>query len=86
MKPKIIIDLYKMQNIKLINSEKGRYYQISIIQNLFDEYELNITRGSKNRRIYKHVWCNTLKDAITKYEKLVILRIRHGYVEYCPIN
>ena len=75
-----------MQNIKLINSEKDRYYQIAIIQNLFDEYELKITRGSKNRRIYKHIWCDTLDEAITKYKKLVKLRIRHGYVEYCPIN
>ncbi len=75
-----------MQNMKLINSEKDRYYQIAIIQNLFDEYKLKITRGSKNRRIYKHVWCNTLEDATIKYKKLVMLRIRHGSFECCPIN
>lgn len=86
MLPKNIITPYKMQDIKLINSEKDRYYQIAIIQNLFEEYELKIIRGSTSRRRYKHVWYNRLEAAIIKYKKLVMLRIRHGYVEYCPIN
>lgn len=83
---KNFITLYKMQQIKLINSEKGRYYQISIVQNLFNEYELKITRGSKGRQILKYIWCKMFEEATNKYQKLVMLRIRHGYVEYCSIN
>jgi len=86
MKQKNTIILYKMQNIKLIHNEKGRYYQISIIKNLFDEYELKIARGSKQRQINKYIWCSTFEEAITKYNKLVKLRVNHGYAEYCSTN
>lgn len=68
--------------ISLTNPTNNRYYYMSITKNLFGEFELIISRGSTKRKaIIEYLFFNSHIDVLNKFSKLVILRMKRGYIK-----
>lgn len=73
----------KIMSINFINMTNHRYYSMVLIENLFGEHEILISRGSKRNRtpIFKYMHFTNHIDAMYNFFRLSKLRLKHGYQE-----
>jgi len=67
--------------ISLTNPDNSRFYFMHLTNNLFDEFEVVISKGSEQRKpIIRYIHFNSYIDAIYEFSKLAKLRLKHGYI------
>lgn len=66
--------------ISLNNPVNGRFYFMYLTKNLFDEFELIISKGSIQRKpIIRYLHFTNYIDAVYTFSKIAKLRLKHGY-------
>lgn len=66
--------------VSLNNPVNGRFYFMYLTQNLFDEFELIISKGSTHRKpVIRYLHFTNYIEAIYAFSKITRLRLYHGY-------
>lgn len=66
--------------IKFENPINGRYYYLTVANDLFNKYVLTITRGGVSARVVKHLGFDCMEKIKNEIDRLTKRRLKRGYI------
>ena len=65
--------------IDLVNKENNRFYSMQLIEDLFGEKELMVSKGSNKKKSTITYYNGNYEFLKNKFDKLLKIRLKHGY-------